>query len=316
MHISLEQKEYYRKKLLITIIKYSKLEEYKFDETVSDCFRYLETNKDDEFKNINERKKIFSSVLSTCTPEIQCFYFNLKRNPNKDFYGVNKVIENIIENYDEQMIKDLLTKHNPNINLDNFKVLNELSNSILANVNLLSVHKIFNNYTLPKDYLKHLSSDLGNNIKKILSNEINDLSFLKEDISGMKKFLTLLNEKEKITEINKKISRNLSSKDKKSSNKVENMIDKLEATITENNSVKPNINPQQFFNLYISNLNNLKLDVLNLLYKLDEDKKSKLNTDIEYLKEPIDNYFFENKIFNFLKNKIEKIKYGKKITYL
>lgn len=311
MHISLEQKEYYRKKLLITIIKYSKLEEYKFDETVSDCFRYLETNKDDEFKNINERKKIFSSVLATCTPEIQCFYFNLKRNPNKDFYGVNKVIENIIENYNDEMVKDLITKHNPNINLDNFKVLNDLSNSILSNVNLLSVHKIFNNYTLPKDYLKHLSSDLGNNIKKILSNEIKDLSFLKEDISGMKKFLTLINEKNRIKEINKKISRNLSSKDKKSSNKIEYIIDKLESTITENN-----INSQKFFNLYISNLNNLKLDVLNLLYKLDEDKKIKLTTDIEYLKEPIDKYFFENKIFNFLKNKIEKIKHGKKITYL
>ena len=51
-------------------------------------------------------------------------------------------------------------------------------------------------------YYRYFSSAT---IEKRKSNEIKDLSFLKEDISGMKKFLTLINEKNRIKEINKKI---------------------------------------------------------------------------------------------------------------
>lgn len=318
MKVSESQFKFYEKKLQITLLNYFKSFESKTDENIADCFRYLEknTNKDfdDDFKNLHERKNILVNNLIKLDIEVQKFYINLNFPQQiKDFYGVKQVINDIIENYDYQMLSDLLKKHNNDIDLKKLQNLNHLSIGIFKELDILSISQLFENYILPKEYIRNISSGLGKNIKNLLNDEKNELTFLDQTLNDMSKMLTLSKEKNKLVSINNNISKNLESKDKKNNNKLQDKINNIEKDILKNNEMRNQPNNNKFFNEYIKNINNLKLETLNFYFKIGEDKQKKLEIEKDYLKKIIENDFFENKLLNFIKNKIEKIKYSKKI---
>lgn len=318
MKVSESQFKFYEKKLEITLLNYFRSFESKTDENLSDCFRYLEKNGnnnfDDDFKNLHERKNILLNTLIKLDIEVQKFYINLKFSEQiKDFYGVKKVINDIIENYDYKMLSNLLMEHNNNIDLKKLQNLNHLSSEVFKELDIFSIHQLFDNYILPKDYIRNISEGLGKNIKLLLNNEKNELEFLDQTLNDMSKILTLSKEKNKLLSINNNISNHLQSKDKKNNNKLQDKINNIEKDILKNNEFRKQPNNNKFFNEYIKNINNLKLEVLNFYFKIGEDKQKKLENEKEYLKKNIENDFFENKLLNFIKNKIENIKYSKKI---
>lgn len=319
METSFAQKKYYQKKLFLTILNYYKGTEYKFEETVNDCFRYLEKNKNCEFNNIHERKKIFVDALFECELNIQKYYINISfdnRNDfngiRNDFYGVKNIVNNIIESYDLNMLEQIILTSKSDINIDNLEKLNTLSSHLFNELDIITINNLFKNYILPKESLSNTSKELSSNIKKILNSELDNFNFLKEDISLMNKTITLLAEKNKILSINNKISRYLSSKEKKTSNRIESSSKKIEINIFEKINKSKNKH-NEFFSLYSNKLDNLKIEVLNLIFQLEEDKKLKLLEEIQYLKKPTEQNFSENKLFNFLKDKIDRIKYKQKI---
>lgn len=318
MKVSESQFKFYEKKLEITLLNYFRSFESKTDENLSDCFRYLEKNGnnnfDDDFKNLHERKNILLNTLIKLDIEVQKFYINLKFSEQiKDFYGVKKVINDIIENYDYKMLSNLLMEHNNNIDLKKLQNLNHLSSEVFKELDIFSIHQLFDNYILPKDYIRNISEGLGKNIKLLLNNEKNELEFLDQTLNDMSKILTLSKEKNKLLSINNNISNHLQSKDKKNNNKLQDKINNIEKDILKNNEFRKQPNNNKFFNEYIKNINNLKLEVLNFYFKIGEDKQKKLENEKEYLNKNIENDFFENKLLNFIKNKIENIKYSKKI---
>ncbi len=315
MNISPEQKEYYKNKLEHLLFHHYKYRVEKFEEKMNDCFRYLETIKDDQYKNINERKKILVSFLVKLPPEIQLFYFKLesdnKKNiykDNSDFYGVRSVFCNIIQNYNFNDLYEILKEKEDVDKLKNLKILSE---KILENINLLTLNKLFNNYFLDKNYIINISESLADNLISVLENK-SDFSFIDVDINNMKKFNIFLNEKNQLRNVTSSFSNHLQSNSKKENNKILLKIEKLESSLLENNK---NSKFNDFLESYVKEINNIRINSLNNIYSIDIDKQYKFNEQINYLKNPI-KINNEINLLSFLKDRFSSLKSKKNKSLL
>lgn len=315
MNISPEQKEYYKNKLNSLLVQHYKYGVEKFDQKVNDCFRYLEIVKDEQYKNVNERKKILVNFLIKLPPEIQLFYFKLESKnqnytykDNSDFYGVRAVFCNIIQNYNFNDLYEILKDKEDISKLKNLKTLSE---TLLENISLLTLDKLFNNYFLDKNYIINISETLAENLISVLDNK-SDFSFIDTDINNMKKFNIFLNEKIQLCNITSSFSNYLQSNSKKENNKILLKIEKLESNLLENYR---NFNFNEFLDTYVKEINNLRINSLNNIYSIDIDKQHKFNEQINYLKNPI-KINYEINILSFLKNRFSALKSKKNKSLL